>query len=412
MKAPAVLETTFASYKVLEVVGEGGSGRVYKATDESGTVFAIKLLRTDSSTRKTLKRFKNEYLFGLKNQHERIVRVVDSGLYKSGAVSAPFFVMPYYPSSLRQMLENRIPREKALPLFAQILDGVEAAHLQKIVHRDLKPENILSDGSGNLVIADFGIAHFEEEHLITSVETKPGERLANFMYAAPEQRQRGAVVDHRADIFALGLILNELHTREVPFGTSFRQIADVIPEHAWVDTVASAMMRRAPNERPDSIEQVKELLRTRSQEFETQQRLSEVTKTVVKSGDIDDPLILDPVRIVGVDWNAGTLEIKLSRAVNQEWIIALRNMGSYTSAWGAAPEDFSFRGTSAFVSISSDEAQSVVNYFRDWLPRATAKYEQVVKREKQVQLQKAEEKRRDQQKRLEERAKVLKSLTF
>jgi serine/threonine protein kinase len=80
--------------------------------------------------------------------------------------------------------------------FSQLLDGVEAAHLQQVVHRDLKPENVLHDTkSDQLTVADFGIAQFEEEELYTLIETTPNRRLANFQYAAPEQRNRGAAVD-------------------------------------------------------------------------------------------------------------------------------------------------------------------------------------------------------------------------
>lgn len=99
--------------------------------------------------------------------------------------------MPLFDVSLRTLMREGVDPEKILPYFGQILDGIEAAHLFKVVHRDLKPENILfHKGTGTRVIADFGIAHFQEERLITAVETKDGDRLANFLYAAPEQRVR------------------------------------------------------------------------------------------------------------------------------------------------------------------------------------------------------------------------------
>src|SRR3981081_1724934 len=105
-----------------------------------------------------------------------------------------------------------VPLE-VLPLFVKILDGVEAAHLQGVIHRDLKPENILVDSKGaHPAIADFGIASFTEDLLVTSVETAPTQRLANFQYAAPEQRLGGRTVRDTADIYALGLILNEMFT--------------------------------------------------------------------------------------------------------------------------------------------------------------------------------------------------------
>ena len=89
-------------------------------------------------------------------------------------------------------MKEGLKKDHILPLFSQLLNGVEAAHLRKVIHRDLKPENILYDPRGNrVIVADFGIAQFQEEELYTAVETKAEDRLANFQYAAPEQRKRG-----------------------------------------------------------------------------------------------------------------------------------------------------------------------------------------------------------------------------
>src|SRR3972149_4359299 len=118
--------------------------------------------------------------------------------------------MPLFDSSLRPLMRAGLPQDTVLRYFSQILDGTEAAHLHNVAHRDLKPENILfENAAARLVVADFGIARFQEEELYTAVETKASDRLANFQYAAPEQRLRGAEVDYRADIYSLGLLLNE-----------------------------------------------------------------------------------------------------------------------------------------------------------------------------------------------------------
>jgi len=92
----------------------------------------------------------------------------------------------------------------------------------------LKPKNILCDSAKNkFVVADFGIASFEEDELYTAVETQEGERLANFQYAAPEQKVRGRPVTFHADIYALGLILNQMFTGEILQGVGFKTIAAV-----------------------------------------------------------------------------------------------------------------------------------------------------------------------------------------
>src|SRR5207245_9704896 len=114
-----------------------------------------------------------------------------------------------------------------------------------------KHENILCDQDrGAIVVADFGIAHFEEEEIYTAVETRNADRLANFQYAAPEQRVRGRAVDARADIFALGLILNELFTGEILQGSGHRTIANVAPHLAYIDEIVDTMERSSASERP------------------------------------------------------------------------------------------------------------------------------------------------------------------
>ena len=139
-----------------------------------------------------------------------------------------------------------------------MLDGVEAAPLQGVVHRDLKPENILTDSvTGAIAIADFGVAHFTEDLLVTLVETSPAQRLANFLYAAPEQRAPGLDVGTPADIYSIGLLVNELFTGVVPHGTDYKEIAEISREHGYLDPLVEMMLRQAPNDRPQAIAEIK-----------------------------------------------------------------------------------------------------------------------------------------------------------
>ena len=181
------VQTAYDSYTVHKQIGEGGNGYVYKVSNSAGSELALKLLNPKSNSEKR-KRFKNELGFCERNEHKNIITVIDRGVIDN----APFYVMPLYHGSLRDLMKSGIKPDKILPMFSQMLDGVEAAHLKKVIHRDLKPENILFDhDSERPIIADFGIAHFEEENLVTIVETRDGSRLANFQYAAPEQCMRG-----------------------------------------------------------------------------------------------------------------------------------------------------------------------------------------------------------------------------
>ncbi len=179
------------------------------------------------------------------------------GLYIDGDERHPFYVMPCYPKSLRDSIREGIKPEEVLRVFTQILDGVAAAHDKKVVHRDLKPENILVADDGGIVVADFGIARFDEEDLITAVETRAQQRLANFQYAAPEQRVKGGVVDLRSDIYALGLILNELFTRSIPQGSGYETIGKVSPAFGYLDEIVDLMIRQDPRQRPSALSDIK-----------------------------------------------------------------------------------------------------------------------------------------------------------
>jgi len=246
-------ETAFERYKTEGLIGQGGAGRVYKAASQDGRKVAIKVLDSRSaqidSTK--LKRFKNELGFCSRVLSPYIVPVIDQGYLELTEGKVPFYVMPLYPRSLRDLIKDGIAPSKALPLFRGLIAGVEAAHKQNVVHRDLKPENILYDQEHDrLVVADFGIAQFDEENLLTAVETRDNQRMANFQYAAPEQRSRGAEVDQRADIYALGLILNEMFTGVVPQGTNHKRIATVAAEFGYLDELVDWMLHQDASARP------------------------------------------------------------------------------------------------------------------------------------------------------------------
>jgi len=391
LNEPFVFTTTFATYTATHIIGEGGSGRIFEASDDTGDICAIKWLDPAKASKEKVKRFKNELQFCLRNQHPHILSIVDHGIFIKGESNSPFYVMPLYDGSLRDLLKAGISHHKVLSYFAQILDGVEAAHMQGVVHRDLKPENILYAANyDRLVVADFGIARFEEDELYTAVETKDSARLANFQYAAPEQRSRGLEPNQCADIYALGLILNEMFTGEVPSGTGYKTIAKVASDYVYLDSMVEEMMRQSPQDRTDSIEKIKNQLIGRKNEFITRQKISNLKDTVVPVTELDDPLIADPPRLVNFDWDRGTLTLFFQRPVNEKWIWALQNMGSHTSLLGKGPEVFKIDGNVAVIGATESQVQKIIDYFKGWLPVANRVYERRIRREKEE----AEEKQR------------------
>lgn len=152
LKEPVISETAFSKYSAFEIIGEGGSGQIFKARDDSANLWAIKLLNPSGQSKESKKRFKYEINFCVQNKHKNIVTIVEYGTntdIKKGRIAVPFYVMPLYPSTLRDLMRKGIPPEKVLFYFAMILNGIEAAHLKRVIHRDIKPENILHDEIDN-----------------------------------------------------------------------------------------------------------------------------------------------------------------------------------------------------------------------------------------------------------------------
>ncbi len=401
LNSAVVLETAFGSYAVDEVLGEGGAGRVYGGKSAEGNAVAVKVLSKESASKDKRARFKREIAFLSRNRHPNIVTVSDYGVAQDKSICGPFYVMPRFGSSLRKTMVAGINPNSVLNIFEKILDGVEAAHLQGVVHRDLKPENVLTDPTSGLVaIADFGIASFTEQLLVTSVETGPTQRLANFQYAAPEQRLVGRTATKAADIYALGLMLNEMFTGQIPHGTDFRTIAQSQSSFGYLDHTVAQMLRQNPDDRPASVDAVKDLLQRSLTTEISRQRLNSIKNEVVKVGDIDDDLAFTPPKIVAANWDGGWLRLTLDRPVHQGWVSALQNMGSYESVWNRGPGAFIFDGNIARVPSDADDVQRIIDCFKSWLPRASARLKSDLeakaradaeKRQRELALQKARE---------------------
>lgn len=363
-------DTLIATYTVGAVLGEGGSGQVFAVTNEEGEEFALKALRGDRVPSDKLRRFRNEISFCKREVHSGIIRIVDEGFIVNGNAKLPFYVMPRFAGTLRKNTPSPLAPDETLRRFVRVLDAVEAAHLNGVWHRDLKPENILIGSSlGDVVVADFGIAHFAEGLLHTAVETRDDAKLANFAYAAPEQRQRSGPVDQRADIFALGLILNELFTGEIPHGKSHKLIASVAPHLGYLDGLVDEMLHQLPQSRPATIGAIKQQLIARGNEFVALQRLSEMRSTVVPAAEA--PVVPD-LSFAGFDYQSGQLLITLNQDPPSGWISLFHDPpGGHSEVIGYGPGQFSLRGRTLSVAVPERLIETVVMNARDYASKAT-----------------------------------------
>ena len=411
-----VFETATNTYTSGGIIGDGGCGTVFRVTDPDGAAFALKLLR-DTSTNKR-KRFKNELTFCRRNQHDRIIRVDDEGVYPDGEKRLPFYVMQLFTSTLRKYMQAGIPQDQVLRVFSDILDGVEAAHLQGVIHRDLKPENLLVSGEKRIVVADFGIAHFREDELITVVETRATDKLANFRYSAPEQRSSGATVDQRADVFALGYILNEMFTADVPHGAGYKRIAAVAPNYGYLDPLVDEMIQQSPGNRPASIAKIKDQLIARGNEFVTKQRLDAARRAVVSTAVPNDPLGGQGIQVVGLgDPLDGLVGLRLSAAPPSDWITTMQSGAfPHNAVMGDShPATVQFRGDQAFLLVKESSAQLTVGHFKDWVRQVNEIYRDRLRRKTADDQRREAERIRTEMKRADEKARIaeaLRKITF
>jgi serine/threonine protein kinase len=208
----------FPQLEILELVGRGGMGSVFKARQKSlQRTVALKIIRPEINAKPGFaERFVREARALAQLNHPNIVTVHDfgqvNGLY--------YLVMEYIDGvNLRQMLLNRqlAPRQ-ALEVVPAVCDALQFAHDHGIVHRDIKPENILVDRDGRVKIADFGLAKLLNRESTATNLTGTNHVMGTMNYMAPEQFERPAEVDHRADIYSLGVVIYEMLTGELPMG--------------------------------------------------------------------------------------------------------------------------------------------------------------------------------------------------
>src|SRR5271155_4700189 len=217
-------------YEIVQILGQGGMGAVYKATDlEIERVVALKVIRPDlASQPDILQRFKQELILARQITHRNVIRIFDL----SEANGIKFITMEFIDGQdLKSLVteKGRMSVDEAVRIVEQVCLALEAAHNEGVVHRDLKPQNIMIDKQGRASVMDFGIARSTEAGGMTMT----GMVIGTPEYMSPEQVM-GEHVDVRSDLFTLGVIMYELFTGSMPYKA---------------DTVQAAMFKRT-RERP------------------------------------------------------------------------------------------------------------------------------------------------------------------
>jgi predicted Ser/Thr protein kinase len=252
---PAQLAAQFPQLEIIELLGMGGMGMVYKARQPRLDRFvALKILPVESQQHPSFaERFGREAKALAKLNHPGIVNIYDFG--QTGQYY--YFVMEYVDGmNLRHLLHNQpLEPRQALELVTQICTALQFAHDEGVVHRDIKPENILLNKRGQVKIADFGLAKLLGTAPDTAL-TMSQAAMGTMNYMAPEQRLNAQAVDHRADIYSLGVVFYEMLTGEVPMGR-FEAPSKRVQVDVRLDEVVLKALEREPARRYQQVSEVK-----------------------------------------------------------------------------------------------------------------------------------------------------------
>jgi serine/threonine protein kinase len=251
------IRVAFPDLEILDEIGQGGMSVVYRARQPKlDRLIALKILpKSLASTPGFSERFTREGRVLARLSHPNIVAVHDFG--ESGGFC--FLIMEYVDGvNLRQaMRAGRFTPEQALRIIPAICDALQFAHSQGVLHRDIKPENILLDSKGKVKIADFGIAKIlDEKGGDAMLLTQSGAKLGTAPYMAPEQIEQPSTVDHRADIYSLGVVFYEMLTGELPLGR-FAAPSERSTCHGNVDEVVFRALEKERGRRQQSAGEMK-----------------------------------------------------------------------------------------------------------------------------------------------------------
>lgn len=301
-------------YKIQSVIGQGSAGTVYRAVQELiGREVAVKVLHDYLvSDDEFIKRFKQEAKASSRLNHPNIITIYDFGVIPQGG-GRPYIAMDLLNGTpLSDIIAevNHFPPAEALPIFIQVSQALAEAHRQGVVHRDIKPENIVlveRGGQKNFpIVVDFGIARLVQEESDQAKITRTGTVCGSPTYMSPEQCT-SSKVDHRSDIYSLGIVFYETLTGEVPFqheelvrvmamhlSDPARPINEVRPDLMFQDNLVQLVNKcllKNPNDRYQSMDELAAALEECTKEPE--KALSITTTTTVHREIAPGPLAMD-----------------------------------------------------------------------------------------------------------------------
>jgi hypothetical protein len=285
------LQRLFPQLEILALLGKGGMGAVYKARQPAlDRVVALKILPTQPGRDAGFaERFTREARALARLSHPNIVALHEFGQVES----LHYFLMEFVDGANLRQLEktHRMAPREALQIIPQICDALQYAHDEGVVHRDIKPENVLVDRKGRVKIADFGLAKIAGREPANLRLTGEGQVMGTPHYMAPEQIEHPLEVDHRADIYSLGVVFYEMLTGELPLG-KFAPPSRKVQVDIRLDDVVLHALEKEPQLRYQNASEVKTAVQ------------GITTGTVMPQGSTAPPTAPIPRWAIGVDYKS------------------------------------------------------------------------------------------------------------
>ena len=300
---PSVAELSphFPQLQVLGLIGQGGMGAVYKARQlKLDRLVALKVLPNSSDSDPAFaERFSREARALARMQHPHIVSVHDFG----EAGGHYYLLLEYVDGmNLRELMRTGlVPQEQAIRVMQALADALQYAHQSEIIHRDIKPENVLIDRQGRVKIADFGLAKLAGLDPAGFTLTGASEAMGTPHYMAPEQLERPKEVDHRADLYSLGVLSYELLTGELPMGR-FDPPSAKSGGDPRLDEIVMKCLERDPAKRFQSAAEIQAALEAIEKQPAPSYRAESVSPAAAPPAPLpaQPDMIYEPIALVGL----------------------------------------------------------------------------------------------------------------
>jgi len=234
-RMPTAIPKMIGQFHVKGVIASGGMGTVYEAVQEHPRrTVALKVMRRGIVSRAARRRFEYESQLLARLHHPGIAQVYEAGMHEDPGAPGepvPYFAMEYIPNArpITEFAKKKLGTRQRLGLFAHVCEAVHHGHQKGIIHRDLKPGNILVDSHGEVKIIDFGVARSTDSDMaVTTQQTAVGELIGTLKYMSPEQCEADPHdIDTRSDVYALGVVLYELLSGQLPYDLTATPVYEV-----------------------------------------------------------------------------------------------------------------------------------------------------------------------------------------